>query len=358
MQGLLEGFDYKHAKGFSCEIPLSLIFSMQPLAAAVESAGMPTWEIVKENVAPVKHGRDVNKIGEALLRSRTSIDAAKAAFEHKLSNESEDVLSSWLDYARYLEEAFPGDYGQALDVLERCARALKDDERYRNDERYTNVWLEYASALARPGELFRYLYKRKIGERVARMWVAWAESAEAEGKSRRAAEIYERGITSGAEPIWLIEKRLAEFQERQIQILGMPTPRDEAPARRPLANAVIGHRGRLRARLAQSSAVQTAENKITEIFVDDDLREPTALEDHNDHQDDDWPDFGTRLGRAKENTERPSRWTDAALGRRRAHQTDSTSVDIFIDDNVSDDHSHSTNRDSFADNLSSLRLRC
>lgn len=331
---------------------------MQPPGAAVESAGTPTWEIVKENVAPVKHGRDVNKIGEVLVRSRTSIDEAKAAFEHRLATESEDVLSSWLDYARYLEETFPGDNRQALDVLERCARALKDDERYRNDERYTNVWLEYASALARPGELFRYLYKRKIGERVARMWVAWAESAEAEGKSHRAAEIYEKGMTSRAEPTWLLQKRRAEFQERQNHTLGMPPPRDEAPARRPLASAVVGHRGRLRARSEQRPIVQTAETKIAEIFVDDDLREPTPLEDHNDHQDDEWPDFGTRLGRAKENTERPSRWTDAALGRRCAQQTDSPSVEIFVDDNVTDAPFHSTTHNRLADNLSSLRLRC
>lgn len=59
-------------------------------------------------------------------------------------------------------------------MLERATRAFKDEARYANDLRYLKLWVAYADLLPAPGDVFAFLYKRKIGEDLSLFWVAWA----------------------------------------------------------------------------------------------------------------------------------------------------------------------------------------
>lgn len=270
---------------------------------------MASWEVAKENVAPAKRGRLVASLDRALVERSSVADHKVAALESRLQQSEEDPLGVWLEYAKYVEAAYPQDTAKALEVIERCARELKDDERYRNDERYVRVWLEYAAGLGRPGELFRYVHKRKIGLRAAAFWIAWAEAAEAEGKPKLAAQAYAKATEHDARPSWLIEGHRRAFEERQKHA----PPQAERPQPRPPA------------RPAPST---------TAIFVDDDCRDPALIEEGGDEPDDDWPDFGTRIGRTKENARKPARWTEAAVGKRRPRQQAAEPVPIFIDDEL------------------------
>lgn len=300
---------------------------------------VPTWELVKENVAPAKRGRDTEKIRKAALGENTKESGIEEEFERRVSQGTSgegDVLCAWLEYARYVEEAYPNDNGKSVDVLERCARSLKDEQRYRNDDRYVGVWLEYASWLSKPDELFRYLHKRKIGEKVEAFWIAWAESAEAEGRQKLAADVYRRGSAKLSDST-LLEKRRGEYEKRREDA---PVPSERGDARRPLADPARRRQPR-QSRTTTTTSTPAAPTAPA-IFVDEDLQQATPLDDNDEKQnsDDDWPDFGTRIGRSKENTQVPSRWTDAALGDKRPAKTniDDKFIDIFVDDTLKDSY--------------------
>lgn len=281
------------------------------------------WELVKENVAPVKRGRAIGRVVDV---AELEAGVATAA----------DRAAAWVAYIRGVEEAYPRDPGRAVDVRERCARALKDDDQYRNDPRYVGVWLDYIDALARPAEAFRYLHKKKIGDRLSMFWVAWALSAETDAKFKLAADLYDRGLAKDAQPVDLLHKRRAAFLVRDAQRDAKrdePPPPDAENQRRPLART-SGRATR------PARAAPPASTSAVAVFVDEDLRQQPGLDD--DLDTDDWPDFGTRLGRSKENSQLPSRWTDASIGTRRPTNAAKPSVDIFVDSELREEFDAAT----------------
>ncbi|KAJ8598189.1 hypothetical protein CTAYLR_007395 [Chrysophaeum taylorii] len=240
---------------------------------------------------------------------------------------SASTIEPWLEYVRFCEEAFPRDSGKAVDIRERCARAFKDADAYRDDPRYVAVWLDYVDALVEPDEAFRFMRQRKIGDQVAAFWIAWALAAEAQGKRKLAADVYAKGIAKQAEPLDILQKRRADFEVR-LAARDIAAPQEPAP-RQPLAN--VGRARRPRQQPTAPPPRETgASSSAISVFVDDDLR--AALPEDPGNADD-WPDFGTRMGRAKENAQLPSRWPEAAIGRRVATLLPKTQqrFDIFQD---------------------------
>lgn len=84
----------------------------------------PAWETSKENVAPRKGGRAVEKLkrtfGAALANpeKEASDGAAKERHEAAIAaaTDSEDPLAPWVRYIAWLEETFPTDAFVALEV--------------------------------------------------------------------------------------------------------------------------------------------------------------------------------------------------------------------------------------------------
>lgn len=73
-------------------------------------------------------------------------------------------------YVRCVQDAHPA--GQSsrsnlVNLLERATRALRDDERYRNDPRYLRLWLMYAENVEDARDIFAYLEAHGIGRRLA-----------------------------------------------------------------------------------------------------------------------------------------------------------------------------------------------
>ena len=67
----------------------------------------------------------------------------------------------------WVQREWPSDANRTFELSERCTRALKDDERYRDDLRYLKVWIAYADRVAHPAEIFRHLHKLHIGRTLA-----------------------------------------------------------------------------------------------------------------------------------------------------------------------------------------------
>jgi len=50
-------------------------------------------------------------------------------------------------YIHWAEQNFPkgGREGHIIDLLKQCAKLFKDDQRYKNDERYIKIWIKFVS---------------------------------------------------------------------------------------------------------------------------------------------------------------------------------------------------------------------
>ncbi|CAN0076341.1 unnamed protein product, partial [Scytosiphon promiscuus] len=129
--------------------------------------------------------------------------------------EDEDELAVWWRYIQAVQDKLPSDQQEQFDLLERCSRRFKDDPRYKNDIRYLRVWTAYATHLSNAEDLFKFLYKKGIGDNLAHFWVGWALYAETAGNFPLAEKLYVKGIEHRrAQPLDVLRKRQAHFMRR------------------------------------------------------------------------------------------------------------------------------------------------
>jgi len=50
-------------------------------------------------------------------------------------------------FIHWTEQNFPkgGREGNVVSLIKQCAKLFKDDERYRSDDRYINIWIKFVS---------------------------------------------------------------------------------------------------------------------------------------------------------------------------------------------------------------------
>uniref|UniRef100_H3HDX0 BUB1 N-terminal domain-containing protein n=1 Tax=Phytophthora ramorum TaxID=164328 RepID=H3HDX0_PHYRM len=178
------------------------------------------WETSKENVVPLKRGRNVADLNMA-LRAHESFqtklrleDEVKAKEDALAVYSGDDPLAGWIDYVRWLEVKMPEDTRKKFKVLEKCTRELKDEPKYRNDMRYVRLWIQYADLVSNPKDIFKYLYQNKIGERVSLFYIGWAYVLETMANYPQAHKIYLKASQKKAEPQDLLERKYKEFQRR------------------------------------------------------------------------------------------------------------------------------------------------
>ena len=239
----------------------------------------PAWELSKENAAPRKKGRDVAKLNRA-FGAAPDDDAAIRHHEVALSTEGDDPLQAYATYAAYLEQHRPTDALAAFELREKCCRAFRDEERYKNDERYVQMWLDYADNLTDPDDLFKFMKKKKVGLTSAAFWCAWALRSEERGHVKNAAELYKKGLEKGAVPVEMLTAKQAAFEARAAERERNPPPP------RPRPRGLTAQRpSRAPTQQPQSAPIGGGAPAL-EIFVDEGLRPVTAPVD-------DWPDFGS-----------------------------------------------------------------
>ena len=72
------------------------------------------------------------------------------AFELALRTyEGPDPLEPWYNYVVWVEQTFTkaGKDGNLNELLEKCIRQFKDDEKYTQDPRFFEVWMKYVRIL-------------------------------------------------------------------------------------------------------------------------------------------------------------------------------------------------------------------
>ncbi|XP_064281701.1 mitotic checkpoint serine/threonine-protein kinase BUB1 beta isoform X5 [Passer domesticus] len=179
------------------------------------------WELSKENVQPLRQGRVMSSLQEALSQqdssSHTAVQLKKQEFEAEIRFYSgDDPLDVWERYIKWTEQAFPGGGkdGNLSAVLERAVQALHGQQRYYKDLRYLNLWLKFGDCCNEPLDLYSYLHSQDIGTTLAPLYITWAEAHEARGSFRKADLIFQEGLQRKAEPLDKLQAHHKQFQAR------------------------------------------------------------------------------------------------------------------------------------------------
>ncbi|XP_037258244.1 mitotic checkpoint serine/threonine-protein kinase BUB1 beta isoform X2 [Falco biarmicus] len=194
------------------------------------------WELSKENVQPLRQGRVMSALQEALAQKETSVHTAvqlkKQAFESEIRFYSgDDPLDVWDRYIKWTEQTFPqgGKESNLAAILERAVKALNEQQRYYKDPRYLNLWLKFGNCCNEPLDLYSYLHSQEIGTTLALLYITWAEELEARGSFKKADLIFQEGLQRKAEPLDKLQSRHRQFQIRVSRqtLLGLEEAPDE-----------------------------------------------------------------------------------------------------------------------------------
>ncbi|XP_067847347.1 mitotic checkpoint serine/threonine-protein kinase BUB1 beta [Heptranchias perlo] len=179
------------------------------------------WELSKENVQPLKQGRDISTLQEVLAQhecpSQISIQEQKLAFEAEIRFYSgNDPLDVWDRYIKWTEQMFPhgGTDSNLSALLERDLKLFLNNEQYYNDQRYLGHWLKFVDYCTDPLEIFDFLKSKGIGVSYAAFYIAWAERYEFLGNNKKAEAVLREGIQLEAEPLEKLQHYHRHFQSR------------------------------------------------------------------------------------------------------------------------------------------------
>ncbi|XP_066489107.1 mitotic checkpoint serine/threonine-protein kinase BUB1 beta [Tiliqua scincoides] len=179
------------------------------------------WELSKENVQPLRQGRVMSTLQEALAQqdvsSHTAIQQQKREFESEIRFYcGSDPLDVWDRYIKWTEQTFPqgGKDSNLSAVLERAVKALNEQQRYYQDARYLSLWLKFGNCCSEPLDLYSYLHSQKIGTSLAQLYITWAEELEARGNYKKADLIFQDGLLCKAEPLDKLLSHHRQFQAR------------------------------------------------------------------------------------------------------------------------------------------------
>ncbi|XP_061226978.1 mitotic checkpoint serine/threonine-protein kinase BUB1 beta isoform X2 [Neopsephotus bourkii] len=194
------------------------------------------WELSKENVQPLRQGRVMSTLQEALAQQETSIHTAvqlkKQEFESEVRFYSgDDPLDVWDRYIKWTEQTFPqgGKESNLSALLERAVKALNEQKQYYKDPRYLKLWLKFGNYCNEPLDLYSYLHSQEIGTTLALLYITWAEVLEARGSFKKADLILQEGLQRKAEPLDRLQSHHRQFQTRVSRqtLLGLEETPDE-----------------------------------------------------------------------------------------------------------------------------------
>ncbi|VFQ92410.1 unnamed protein product [Cuscuta campestris] len=331
------------------------------------------WELFKENVRPLKRGRNVRLLNHALksnydfhlknslLRQRRRLIEAIDEYN------GEDPLHPWLECMKWVQESFPpgGDSSGLVVIYEQCVRKFWHDDRYKDDLRYLKVWLEYAENCADAEVIYRFLEANEIGLSHSSFYLAYALLMESKNKIRTANEIFNCGISINAQPIEKLKEAYRTFLSRSM---GRPKEAEEDPTENQLQVRSFGtllSKGATGNQATDSSGVSIKKMKhgkphgaLLPIYNDTNASNTTSrhhVEKSKLDSKSPWHCLGARGERNKENLAIPSKWTSNKIPQKTAHRNSratAPSIEVFVDEECKE-----TNKAENQGEVSTLHLR-
>ncbi|CAL9172292.1 unnamed protein product [Musa hybrid cultivar] len=348
---------------------------LQQKDGGVATGGGFEWEVYKENVRPLKRGRDVKLLNHALrsqvdrslnaslLRTRRHSSLFAPSLRLSLlpgsfleidrwrmieaidEYQGEDPLQPWLRCIKWVQESFPtgGECSGLIVMYEQCVRTFWHDDRYRDDLRYLRVWLEYADNCADAEVIFQFLEANQIGQSHSIFYTSYAMHLESKNKLRKADEILNLGLARKARSLVKLEDAYRTFLVRSTQ---KKHGNDEGLADYPLPIRSFGT-----VLTSAESRRQPAENfgqskRMVPLQRIDTNKPLTMYKDANTGANDQcsnlkanersWSTLGSRSDRNKENVSIPKKWSSykvpQKIGQRTGSATSSTCIEVYVDE--------------------------
>ncbi|WVZ77507.1 hypothetical protein U9M48_025366 [Paspalum notatum var. saurae] len=345
-------------------------------AAAAPVAVNAEWETYKENVRPLKRGRDVSKLNRALkahadpAQRAALLEARRRMIEAIYEYQGEDPLRPWLDCIKWVQESFPtgGECSGLVVLYEQCVRAFWHDERYKNDLRFLKVWLEYAGNCADAEVIYRFLEANTIGQGHAIYYMSYASLLESKNKLRKAKEVFDLGIARKAEPLEKLEAVYRTFLRRSTKKREHSeqddTANDDMPVRSFGTNLKRDENRNQQAgnsHLGRPRALQKIDvNRPLSVYKDENSLPNQGLDRIRSKENNtSWRTLGAQADRNKENNMMPTKWTShkvpQKLGVRGAVQpTRAKSIEVFVDEDCAQEPARQVPK---SPNPSVLKLR-
>ncbi|MBN3282223.1 BUB1B kinase, partial [Polyodon spathula] len=182
--------------------------------------GGDEWELCKENVQPLKQGRTISTLQEALTQEGTNhiaIEQQRQALESEIRfYNGDDPLDVWDRYIKWTEQTYPqgGKESNLSTLLEKVVMLFNEEKKYFNDPRYLNLWLKFADHCSEPLDLYSYLNGQGIGVLLAAFYISWADQYEMRGNTKKADAIFQEGLKCKAEPLDKLQYHHRNFQAR------------------------------------------------------------------------------------------------------------------------------------------------
>nr|CAI5834851.1 unnamed protein product [Callosobruchus analis] len=166
------------------------------------------FDLSKENIQPLRGGRNVQQLGMA-LQAQTSREYQaellhqQQEFENLIRTyEGDDPLENYYNYVSWIEQSYPkrGHEGNLKPLLETCLQLFEDDKRYTNDRRYCKLLIKYFDTLPNPIESYQMAKSKGLCVGCTDMYKAWAYYYEAVGDFQSANNVFEEGKRNLAQP--------------------------------------------------------------------------------------------------------------------------------------------------------------
>ncbi|KAG7226161.1 hypothetical protein INR49_014256, partial [Caranx melampygus] len=282
------------------------------LISTMAEGGDVEWELSKENIQPLRRGRDISVLHQALSQQQDGVSSAinqqRQAFESELRMyEGDDPLDVWDRYVKWTEQTFPqGGKESNLTTL-----------------------LEQAETGTEPLDIYRYMQTQGIGVTQASLYIAWSEEYENQGNFRKADLVCQEGFKKFAEPhdkLLQFHKALQARVARQVMMNVEEEDSDEEPKQPERISLVdLKHRGKKKAvapvnrtgpaiksisgglQSRGAPALGNASNSRLVIFDESKAQSAGPSEPRLE------PWMAPPTSRAKENEQRPEKWCDVKV---------------------------------------------
>ncbi|CAN1163052.1 Mitotic spindle checkpoint protein BUBR1 [Linum perenne] len=310
------------------------------------------WEIFKENVKPLKRGRNVSVLNQA-LQSQTNhqIKASLLQTRRRLIEaiddyKGDDPLLPWVQCIKWVQQAFPacGDSSGLVLLYEQCVRAFWDSARYKDDLRYLRVWLQYAENCTDAEVIYTFLDENDIGKSHAEFYLAYALHLESKNKFKSANDIFFLGLSRDAQPVHKLKDAYKTFLVRSTS-RSTRTEEDSKESTMPVRSfgtVLTGYGNGTQRRSSDLAAKGLNTNRVqkTPFSVYKDFNgDAMSLDEQPKKDKNQWQNLGVRAERNKENNAIPSKWTKykipqkpGSLAGRAASGSTSSIIEVFVDE--------------------------
>ncbi|XP_005095838.1 mitotic checkpoint serine/threonine-protein kinase BUB1 isoform X2 [Aplysia californica] len=299
------------------------------------------WELSKENVQPLRGGREMASLAMGLHSDHGAeheIKAKQNEFELELRTYSGfDPFDVWDRYIKWTEQYFPkgGHDGHLMALIERCLKEFQSNDVYKSDPRFIQVWIRFACSSEDPVEVFTHMFDNGIGLNVAAFYCEWATSLERRGDNKNADVIYNEGLKNAAQPRSILLQRHQQFQNRVARNITLQIAEGQNPGmdmgdqeeQRLVLGRLKAAKKSHKVGTERTGAVsqgpagclktskQSAQKQIPEgrIQIYDDENAPPSVHLQQTHE---WKSIPTRAVDNRENERKPGVWTKAKIKQR------------------------------------------